>query len=153
MSHKGIRLLIKDVAQSLGDDIQFTYARPSDFNVMRDKRYPFISMDLLSSSPAYAVDNVQNYTKTWTVQMAFYQLDNESSTQDEYSQILDFTDDLVDNFINKLNFYSLKSDQILITNIGQTGFVKVMADILTGHILTFNIQAMDDFNYCGLNDC
>lgn len=145
-------MLIQDVAKSLGDDIQFTYARPSDFNVLRDKSYPFISLDLMPASATYAVDNIQNYTKSWNASMAFYQLDDAASTQEEYSQILDFTDELVDTFINKLNFYSLKSDSIIITGINQTPFVKAMADILTGHILTFTIQVNDDFNYCGL-DC
>lgn len=153
MSHKGIRLLIEDVAKSLGDDIQFSYARPSDFNILRDKRYPFISLDLLTSAPTYAVDDVRNYSKTWSAALAFYQLDDVASTQEQYSKILDFTDELVDKFINKLNFYTLSSDVILITGITQTPFVKAMSDCLTGHILTFSIQELDNFNYCGLDDC
>lgn len=153
MSHKGIRLLIEETAKSLGDDIQFTYARPSDFNILRDKRYPFISLDPLSSTPTYAVDNVSNYTKTWQCTMAFYQLDRADSTQDEYAKILDFTDDLVDKFINKLNFYTQESDGIVLTGISQQPFIKVMADFLTGHILTFSIQTEDSFEYCELNDC
>lgn len=150
MSHKGIRLLIQDTAKSLGDDIQFTYARPSDFNVLRDKRYPFITLDPISATPSYAVDNVSNYTKVWQCSMAFYQLDRSDSTQEDYAKILDFTDELVDQFINKLNFYTQQSDGILITGISQQPFVKVMADYLTGHILTFSIQTEDTFNYCGL---
>jgi hypothetical protein len=153
VSHKGIRLLIQDVAKSLGDDIQFTYARTSDFNILRDKRYPFITLDPLTSAAIYAVDNVQNYSKTWACTMAFYEMDKATSTQEEYSKILDSTDVLVDSFINKLNFYSLKSDSIVITNISQNPFIKAMADILTGHILTFNVQVLDTFNYCGLDDC
>lgn len=153
MSHKGIRLLIEDVAKSLGDDIQFTYARTSDFNILRDKRYPFITLDPLTSAAGYAVEDVQNYSKTWACTMAFYELDKAASTQEEYSKILDSTDVLVDSFINKMNFYSLKADSIVITNISQNPFIKAMADILTGHILTFNVQVLDTFNYCGLDDC
>lgn len=154
MSHKGIRLLIQDAAQSLGDDIQFTYARSSDFNVMRDKRYPFITLDPLSSVPVYADNNVSNYMKTWQAQMAFYQLDQEASSQEQYALILDEMDGYVDNFINKLNFYSdsqtINSNQIVITNITQTPFIKATADILTGYILAFRLQVNDQFNYCGL---
>lgn len=155
MSHKGIRLLIEDTAKSLGDDIQFTYARPSDFNVLRDKRYPFITLDALSSTPVYTVDGTHNYMKTWQCVMAFYQLDRQDSTQEEYAQILDFTDNLVDKFINKLNFYALNydgvtSDDITISAINQQAVIKVMADYLTGHIVTFSVQVSDRFNYCGL---
>lgn len=85
--------------------------------------------------------------------MAFYQLDRADSTQDEYAKILDFTDDLVDKFINKLNFYTQESDGIVLTGISQQPFIKVMADFLTGHILTFSIQTEDSFEYCDINDC
>lgn len=154
MSHKGIRLLIQDTAKSLGDNIQFTYARPSDFNVLRDKTYPFITLDALSSTPTFAVDNVSNYMKTWNCTMAFYQLDRADSTQEDYAQILDFIDSLVDKFIIKLNYYQqTESDEIILSGFSQQPFIKVMADILTGYTLTFTIQVPDSFNYCELNDC
>ena len=147
MSHKGIRLLIEDTAKKLGDDIQFTYARSSDFNILRDKRYPFISLGMLSANASYAVDNSWNYSKTWSVTMAFYELDKEGSTQEEYALILDSTDVMVDTFIQKLNFFIL-NDTITITAINQTPFIKDFADILTGHILTFQLQVPDNWNYC-----
>lgn len=153
MSHKGIRLLIEDTAKSLGDDIQFDYARTSDFNITAsDQRYPFIVLDPLSAVPEYTVDNVSNYMKRWNCAMAFYGLDKEASTQDQYEKILDDIDELVDKFINKLNFYSVKSDQIIITSMSQQPFVKATSAILTGFLLNFQLQAQDDFNYCGL-DC
>jgi hypothetical protein len=150
VSHKGIRLLIQDVAQSLGDDIQFTYARTSDFNVLRDKRYPFITLDPITAGISYADNDVSNYSKVWSLQLAFYQLDTAASLQDEYSKILDEVDGYVDKFINKLNFYSQQSDKIILTSINQTPFIKATADTLTGYIITMSVQVMDDFNYCGL---
>lgn len=156
MSHKGIRLLIEDTAKSLGDDVQFTYARTSDFNILKDKRYPFITLDPLSAVPVYANNNVSNYMKTWAVSMAFYQLDSDASTQEDYAKILDEMDGYVDNFLNKLNFYSLNrnidSDEIILTSISQPPFIKATADVLTGYLLTFQMQVTDQFNYCGL-DC
>ena len=152
MSHKGIVQLIEDTAKSLADDMQFSYGRGSDVNMLRDKRYPFVSLDPLRSSAEYAVDSTQNYSKTWTINMAFYFLDSTDSTQDQYKNLLDEADDLVDKFINKLNFYSLKADTIIISGISQEPVIKVMADVITGYILSFNIQTTDDFNYCGY-DC
>lgn len=155
MSHKGARTLIEDVSKQLGDDIQFTYARTSDFNNLRDKRYPFIALDPLSAVPVFAVDNVRNYVKRWSVQMAFYQLDSESSDQTQYAQILDEMDEYVDNFINRLNLYAFErpeTDEVLIINMSQTPFIKATADILTGYVLTFTLELPDTFNYCGL-DC
>lgn len=152
MSHKSIRLLIEDTAKSLADDIQFTYARTSDFNVMRDKKYPFISLDPLSSIPQFT-DTGVTYIKAWSCNMAFYQLDKEGSTGDEYAPILDEMSDLVDKFINKLNLYSIQADTTVIQGVNQQPFIKATADVLTGYILTFTLLAQDDFNYCadGLN--
>ncbi len=154
MSHKGIRSLIEDVSKSLGNDIQFTYARTSDFNKIRDKRYPFITLDPSSSTPVFAVNNTSNYVKSWACNMAFYMLDKEESIESEYAEILDATDTLVDKFINKLNTYAfnqcITSDDVVITGATQTPFIKATADILTGHLLTFNLQVTDQFNYCGL---
>lgn len=156
MSHKGIRELIEATALSLGDSIQFTYGRTSDFNMMRDKKYPYITLDPLSAAPTYTDNNVFNYMKTWSVGMGFYELDKEASTQDEYKKILDDMDSLVDMFINKLNFYSdsqkITSNQFVLTGISQQPFIKATADILTGYLLTFSMQVNDQFNYCAL-DC
>jgi ATP:corrinoid adenosyltransferase len=153
VSHKGIRLLLEDTARSLGDDIQFDYGRTSDFNQLRDKRYPFISVSPLTASASYTVTNVFNYAKTYQVSAAFYQLDREDSGQDQYALILDEMNALADNFINKLNYYMetcLSSDELIITGVSQQPFIKATADILTGYIMTFSVQVTDDFNYCGL---
>lgn len=154
MSHKGIRLLLEDTAKSLGDDIQFDYGRTSDFNLLRDKRYPFISSGLFSAIPSYSVNGVANYSKQWQGDVTFYQLDREDSDQSEYALILDEMDFYVDSFINKLNFYmidrSIKSDDIVITFGTQQPFIKATADILTGWILPLQIRVTDNFNYCGL---
>jgi hypothetical protein len=153
VSHKGIRLLIQDVAQKLGDDIQFTYARTSDFNLTAsNERYPAIVLDPLSSIPEYVDNNVSNYMKRWVCSMAFYDKDQSDSVPAQYQEILDKMDDYVDKFVTILNFYSLNSDTIVVTSMNQQPFIKATAGILTGYILTFQIQQTDQFNYCGL-DC
>lgn len=157
MSHKGIRLLIEDAAKSLGDNIQFTYARASDFNVMRDKVYPFIQCDPLQATASFTVNNVSNYMKSWNAIIAFYELDEMASDQDQYKLILDRMNDLCDRFIHVLNLYSQGaptiSDDIILTNISQGQFVKYGkggADIVSGCVLNITITVSDQFNYCGL---
>lgn len=154
MSHKGVRLLLEDTAKSLGDSIQFDYGRTSDFNMLRDKKYPFISCNPLNASASYAVNNVSNFSKVYQVQLAFYQLDKEQSSQDEYALILDEMNALADQFINKLNYYAetqcLNSDDIVITGMSQQPFIKATADILTGYLMNFSITVTDNFDYCGI---
>jgi hypothetical protein len=147
MSHKSIRLLIEDTAKSLATDIQFTYATPNDFNVLRDKKYPFISLSLLTATPQFTENGV-TFLKAWNCSMAFYQLDIKGSSPEHKALILDEVGNLVDKFINKLNLYSSQADTIVIQGISQQAFVEAMADILTGHLLSFTILAQDDFDYC-----
>ncbi len=153
MSHRSVRLLIEETAKKLGDDIHFTYGRTSDFNVLRGKRYPFITLDPLTSNASFAANNSYNFTKTWSVLMAFYQLDKEHSIEKEYALILDEMDKLVDQFIIKLNFYNDNSEvgSIIIQSVNQEPFIKAMADVLTGYSLSFQITVPDNWNYCG--DC
>lgn len=148
VSHKSIRQLIEDTAKKLGDDIQFDYGRKSDVNVIRDKRYPFIALDPLSAVPQFTVDGIYNYTKLWNVTMAFYALDDAASDGNEYKFLLDDIDKMVDHFVNQLNFYADQANEILLSNISQEPFIKVGADILTGWILTLQILAPNDFDYC-----
>lgn len=147
MSHKSVRLLIESTAKSLADDIQFTYATASDFNQLQDKKYPFISLALLSATPQFTANGV-TFIKQWNCQMEFYQLDTKGSSPEKKAEILDEMGNLVDKFINKLNLYSTQADTIVIESINQQAFVEAMADILTGHLLNFNILAQDDFDYC-----
>jgi hypothetical protein len=151
MSHKGIRAIIEKAAKSLRDDIEFSYGRTSDFNLIRDKQYPFITCDTLTCTAGFTDNNVLNYVKIWSVSMAFYMLDKESSIAEEYALILDDTDYFVDGFIQKINNVLNDEDGILILNINQQAFIKATADILTGHLLNFQIQVPDNWNYC--RDC
>jgi hypothetical protein len=153
VSHKGIRLLIENTAKSLGDDIQFTYGRDSDFNVMRDKRYPFIQLDLLNNTAGYTVDGVFNYNRIWNITMLFHELDKESSDQSQYQLILDDMDVLSEAFIHQLNNFTQQSDDIVLSAINKQPFIKTTADVLTGWLLTFTIQTPDDWDYCKDRDC
>ena len=148
MSHYSIRKLIQDTATGLQDDIHYSYGKDTDFNQEQKNRFLLVNTSLLTATAGYRVNNVSNYMKQWTVQMVFYKFDREDSTSEEYSKILDQTDKLVDQFINDLNLYSQDSDSIVIQGVSQQPFVKVMADILTGHMLTFQMLVNDTFDYC-----
>ncbi len=152
MSHKSVRELIQDTVKSLADNITFSYGRTSDFNQSAKPLGVLVNLDLLNSSPVFATDGVLNYMKSWTCNMAFYKYDTQGSVETEYTLILDDTDTLVDQFINKLNRYSYDSDKILITGIQQEPFVKTTSAVLTGHLLRFTLEVQDTFDYCTI-DC
>lgn len=159
MSHKSIREFIRDTVMSIRSDVNYTYARPSDFNIESQyKDGPFVTLDAMTSSPSFATDGVYNYSKVWNCSMAFYKFDKADQDIEFTAGILDELDVFVDQFINKLNAYMTKSDQILVLNMSQTPAIKVMANVITGYLLTFSLQVQDDFDYCGIdcvdgNDC
>ena len=151
MSHKSIRQLLQDTATGLQDDIHYSYGKTTDFNQEQKDKFLMVNTSPLTASAGYRNNNATNYMKQWGVEIAFYKFDTADSTGEEYAVILDQTDALVDKFVNNLNFYSLKSDSIIIQSVNQTPFIKATTDILTGHILTFQLLVNDDFDYC--RDC
>lgn len=152
MSHKAIRTLIEETAKSLQDDIDYTYGIDTDFNQKEKRAFSFINTSLLSAVPAYRSNNdTTNYMKQWRVEMAFVKIDDTDSPPEKYAAILDEMDILVDTFINRLNFFTPLSGTFLIQSISQNPVVKVMADILTGYSVSFQMLVSDNFEYC--EDC
>jgi hypothetical protein len=157
MSHKSVRQLIRDTAKSLGDSVQFVYARKTDFNAIRDKKYPFIQLELLNSNASFTNNTL---TSSYPVAMTFYELDSLTGSEDSTTNILDATDSIAQSFIRKMNIFSFDEDDtisvstknIVISNVKFQSFVKMTTDCLTGWILTFDMEVPDDFDYCSLYD-
>jgi hypothetical protein len=147
VSHKAIRLLIEDTVKALQDDIDYTYGRETDFNQKEKKMFTFVNTSPLVAVPAYRSDNgTHNYMKAWSVEMVFLKICK--GTPEKYIEVLDEMDGLVDSFLNRLNFFESQSDQLIIQSINQQPAINVMADILTGYVLTFQMVVNDNFEYC-----
>lgn len=149
MSHKSIRLLIENTVSKLSDDIQYSYATETDFNQSKKKGSVLVNTAPMVAIPSYTVNGVQNFYQQWNVSMVFYKTDK--SGEVDYVKLLDELDEYVDRFINDLNFFQEKSIYITLGSFNKTPFVKATADVLTGWLLTFQLNAMDDFSYC--RDC
>lgn len=158
MSHKAVRELIRDTALGLQDNINFGYGRGSDFNQIKNNRYPYIWLDPLISTLGINEDNLIN-SETYSISLVFYKFDKPDSTEKEYQLLLDETDKLVQGFIRKLNEdlvngfdtpKTLRTHNTAITNIAKQPVIKVMADCLTGWILTFDFTVPDQFDYCSI---
>lgn len=153
MSHKAVRDFIKAKALALGSDVRFGYGRASDFNQIKDKGYPYVWCDPLVSS----VDVVDGLlvSERYRVSLVFYKFDAADSTQEQYKLILDQTDELVQQFIRDVNedlltgtVADLTPGNTAIENISKNPVIKVMADVLTGWIVTFDFIVPDKFDYC-----
>lgn len=151
MSHQSVRLLLHDVAKSLSDKVQFGYGRRSEFNMIDNKRYPWIWLLPLTGSRRY-INNETTKTKTWNCAIVFLDQDKSDSKEDYSAHILDEQDLIVDRYIQQLDTWYERSYDTLgaftIQNDNQQPFYKDDADIHTGWLLTFQMVVADDFEYC-----
>ena len=147
MSHQSIRLLIEDTVKALQDDIDYTYGRKTDFNQKGKSLFTFVNTSPLVAVPGYRANNgTTNYMKAWSVEMVFLRIS--AQTPEKYIEVLDEMDGLVDDFLNRLNFFESQSDQLVVQSINQQPVINAMADILTGYLLTFQILVNDNYEYC-----
>ncbi len=158
MNHKAVRDLLSDITKSLDPTISFGYGRLSDFNKIRDKKYPYIWSDVVSKSGSYT-DNAINLTSTYAVTLSFLDKDETANDENQTNPVLDKMMDLSDEFINKLNLSDFNeselatiTDTLQITNITQNRVIKDHADILTGWVVSFSLIVPDDFDYCSIYD-
>lgn len=154
MSHKAVRILIEDTVRSIADKYSFSYARGTDAN-SQQKKYPYIRLDPLKQQ-INVVDN-SSMSKVFNVTLVFYEKDNKENDEVNTTEILDKTDLYSDKFLAKLNFTMnedttepLGSFNIEINNIRKDPFVKVLADVLSGYILQFDLTVPDQFDYCSI---
>ena len=142
MSHRSLRLLVEHTVKSLTDTVQYSYGEDTDFNQSKKKDFLMVNTTLMPATVVYADNNVFNYSKTWVINTAFYKFDKEDSI--DYYRIHDEIDPLVDRFVNKLN----ERDDMVILSVSEQPFVKALADILTGYLVSITVRLNDDFDYC-----
>jgi hypothetical protein len=152
MSHQSVRFLLRDVAKSLADNIQFEAGRESEFNNTKPESDRFIWLLPLIATPSFAVNNTHVYMKVWNVSLLFMQKDAFDANAKETTKIHDTQDEVVDKFLNRLNDWSQTQQDtigdITISGILQRPFYKDQAGIYSGWLLTFRLEVPDDFIYC-----
>jgi hypothetical protein len=153
--HESVRLFLRDIVKSLRDDILFTYSRQSDFNSTKDKNNVCVHLDPLSGTPQIVDTSIHT---NYSVAMLFYKQGDKADTEEQFVPILDDTAEILEKFLRKLNRYDdeqdgeITSDLIQILNIRQEPAIKVLSDVFTGWILTFNLVVPDTFDYCSIYD-
>lgn len=159
MSYEAVRVLIEDTVKSIDDSIMFAHARASDFNSIgtsKDKRVHLDPMKPLTQPGS----SERSATKTFSISMVFYKLDELQGSEEETTKILDEMDVLSDTFIHKLNMFTLayESDEVssssteIVNMQPKNPVIKVTKDCCTGFVLSFSLIVPDTFDYCSLYD-
>lgn len=153
MSHLSVRTLLEDVAKSLADKMQFGYGRRSEFNLIENKRYPYIWLLPLTATRR---NNNGTVTKLWNIAILFLDADQADHDDKQTAKIHDEMDVVLDKFMFNLDNWDLveneSSFQIIgattISNQNQQPFYKDDSDINSGWLLTFQLEVSDTFEYC-----
>lgn len=149
MSHKSVRLLLEDVAKSLADKMQFGYGRRSEFNLIENKRYPYIWLQPMNSR-IRSVNSTK--TTTWVGILLFLTVDEADADAEDSERLLDYVYDYVERYFQTLDDWSLRSNDIIggltITEYVTSPFYKGDSGIHTGWRVDFSIVVSDGFLYC-----
>lgn len=150
MSHQSVRLLLRDVSNSLADNIHFGEGRETEFNNLKSKEERYIWLLPLTGNPSLTENGTR--FKVWNVALLFMQQDQFDASADETTKIHDQQDVVVDTFLRRLDDWAYTSRDtvgyISITGVTQTPFYKDQAGVYSGWLVRFNAQTSDDFTYC-----
>jgi hypothetical protein len=154
MSHQSVRFLLRDVSNSLADNIEFKGGRDSEFNnLIANKAYKSNYRWLLPMSGTKSnFSTNQTRVTIWTIAINFLKLDDFDASAEETNSLHDIVDLQVDAFLQRLDDWSQTSQdivgEIVILSIRKSPFYKDQAGIFSGWRLDFQLQVPDDFEYC-----
>jgi hypothetical protein len=149
MSHASVKLLLQDVAKSLADNVQFGYGRRSEFNMITQKRYPYIWLQPLTSNIR---QNEKTITTIWSGRIAFMDLDTADADEKQSEVILNRMYTLMERYYHFLDDFFERSTDIIgaitIQSFVSQPFYKDDSGIHTGWFADFQIVTSDNFEYC-----
>lgn len=152
MSHQSVRFLLRDVSNSLADNIEFRGGRETEFNnLILNKANKTQYRWLLPLSATKSFAN-QTRTNNWSVAILFMEQDAFDASAEQTNLIHDRTDLAVDKFMQRLDDWSMTQQDtigdVAIENIRKEPFYKDQAGVYSGFLLRFNLITPDDFIYC-----
>ena len=147
MSHQSVRFLLRDVSNSLADNIEFRGGRESEFNNLKSKANSYRWLLPMTGTISFA-----SQTTTWSIAILFMQKDDFDASAEQTNTIHDKTDLQVGQFLQRLDDWSQTQEdtvgEISLTNITKTPFYKDQAGVYSGWLVRFNLITPDDFIYC-----
>lgn len=152
MSHQSVRFLLRDVSDSLADNIEFKGGRETEFNnLIANKANKTQYRWLLPMTGTISFVN-QTRTTTWAIAILFMQQDKFDANAEETNKIHDVTDLAVGRFLQRLDDWSMVQydpvGDITLSNITKTPFYKDQAGVYSGWLVRFNLTTPDDFVWC-----
>lgn len=152
-----VREYIRDTVKEVSDKLSFSYARESDFNAIRNKKFPAVLLRPLHYNVSR---NDYGRVLDYEVGLLFYDLDAKGDDERKTQKILDKLEPIVDAFQAKLNRKSLtvddnpedavNSEKIVISDESIMERIKFTSDVVTGWEFNFTLSVPDPLNYCDI---
>lgn len=128
-------------------DVSFGYGRISEFNSKRNHTYPLVWWESIVSD-SVELANLILPIDSYQVRLHIAQLDKMDSVPSRYEELIDYCHNLARDLMYQYNLALADSDDIVISDITRTPFVKKNADDLSGVILAFTLKANDREQQC-----
>lgn len=156
MKRSEVRTFLKSGADAI--PVHFDAGRLTEFNSMKDKGYPFAWLETLEPASDFGGSGA-TLIDDWDVAIHIGKIDKLDSVQDQYEAIVDECDFIAQKLINQYNLILSESTAISqtlrdlyklvsLSSFRREPFYKKHADVVTGVILTFNLNAPDKTNVC-----
>ena len=155
MSHQSVRFLLRDVSNSLADNIEFRGGRESEFNNLLAKglinKMNYRWLLPMAAQPSNLAQNQTRMT-TWTIGLLFMKKDTFDASAEQTNTLHDEVYVDVEKYFHRLDDWSQTNQDtvgdIVINNIRHTPFFKEQAGVYSGWRSDFQIVTPDDFIYC-----
>lgn len=144
MNRAEVRAFIKAGVDALEKVAEFRNGQITDFNSEPGKPYPYVWMESLSRTEAVATGKLE----TWNIVLHIAFKDSLDSKPDEYENLKDKADEIAGQLCDIYDRGLRKSSLVTMPSRSIDPFHKKHADLLTGVILSFDLQTPSNTVFC-----
>lgn len=147
MKRSEIRTFLQSGVEAINPVMPFGSGRLTEWNSNRSNEYPGVWWES-DQPPGTELINQVLPSDGWPVLLHIGKLDKMDSSAKQYEEIIDDCDYIAQQLVHQYNQILSGSDSVTISNITRPPFIKKHADVVTGVILSFTLNAPDKTNLC-----
>lgn len=148
MKRSEVRTFIEAGITTLVESYAYGGGRISEWNSDRGRSYPMIWLDEQTFVANTSFVNFSLPLNGWEINLHIARKDAPDSIEDQYVPLIDACDLIAQKLMYNYNNIVSGYDNVTLTGISRTPFIKKNADCLTGVVLSFTLNAPDKTNLC-----
>jgi len=144
MTRSEVREFLGQGTAVLSEVVKFNSGQVSDFNSEKDKPYPYVWLESLSMTETVEA----NKNQTWNIVLHIAFKDSLDSKPEQYESLKDKADAIAAKLSDIYDRGLKKSKLITMPSRSREPFHKRHADVLTGVILSFDLNTPSGSVFC-----